>query len=220
MNKFEIVKNESVRINGVELYRIRALIDFGDVCAGEFGGYIQHERNLSQSGNAWVYGNAMVSDNALVSGSAQVYGDALVQGNAQIFGDARVYGNAWVRGDALVSGSAQVYGDAWVQGNAQIFGDARVYGDSWVRGDALVTNIHCIVWFSNVGTGFGTLTVYCGKTELLATRGCFYGTLDEFCAESAKHHTDQIKREYGLLAEMARLRLSSEQNKISGVVHE
>ena len=184
MNKFEIVKNESVRINGVELYRIRALIDFGDVCAGEFGGYIQHERNLSQSGNAWVYGNAMVSDNALVSGSAQVYGDALVQGNAQIFGDARVYGNAWVRGDALV------------------------------------TNIHCIVWFSNVGTGFGTLTVYCGKTELLATRGCFYGTLDEFCAESAKHHTDQIKREYGLLAEMARLRLSSEQNKISGVVHE
>ncbi|MDO4657941.1 MAG: hypothetical protein Q4A85_08975, partial [Kingella sp. (in: b-proteobacteria)] len=66
MNKFEIVRSDSININDVDLYRIRALIDFGDVCTGDFGGYIQHEKNLSQSGNAWVYGNARVYDDAQV----------------------------------------------------------------------------------------------------------------------------------------------------------
>ena len=50
----------------------------------------------------------------MVSGNALVYGDALVSGNA------RVYGNAWVYGDALVSGNARVYGDALVSGNARV----------------------------------------------------------------------------------------------------
>ena len=172
MSKFEIVENDSICVKGVVLYRIRALIDFGDVRAGELGGYIQKKENLSQVGNAWVYD------------------------------DARVYGNA------------QIYDDAWICGDAQVCDDAWVYGNAWVSGDARVANKHCIVWFSNVGTEFGTLTVYCGKTELLATRGCFYGTLDEFCAKSAVHHNKQTKNEYSLLAEMARLRLTGEQNKI------
>ncbi len=154
MSKFEIVRSDSININDVDLYRIRALIDFGDVCAGDFGGYIQHEKNLSQSGDAWVYD------------------------------DARVYGNA------------------------------QVYGNARVSGDARVANKHCIVWFSNVGTEFGTLTVFCGKEELLATRGCFSGTLDDFCEKSAQVHSGQIRREYELLADMARLRLGTAQAEI------
>ena len=43
--------------------------DFGAVHAGDVGGYIECERNLSQDDNAWV------SDNALVCGDACVYGN-------------------------------------------------------------------------------------------------------------------------------------------------
>ena len=61
---------------GRKLYRIKALIDFGNVKAGDLGGYIESEKNLSHNDNCWVYGNARV------------------YGNAEVFGNARVYGNA------------------------------------------------------------------------------------------------------------------------------
>lgn len=35
-----------------QLYRIKALIDFGDVKAGDLGGFVEKEENLSHSGNA------------------------------------------------------------------------------------------------------------------------------------------------------------------------
>ena len=96
-------------------------------------------------------------------------------------------GNAWVSGNARVSG------------NAQVSSNARVYSDK------------DLVWFSKVGTEQGTLTVYKSKDgSLLATRGCFSGTVDEFLAKSAKVHNDRIKREYLLLIEVAKSRLLGE----------
>ena len=105
MKKFELTNEFIVDISGVKLFRIKALIEFGNVKAGDLGGYIEKEENLSHMGNAWVSGNARVS------------------------GDAQVFGNAWVSGNARVSGDAQVFGDARVSGDAQVFGDARVSGD-------------------------------------------------------------------------------------------
>lgn len=86
VKKFKLTSEFIVDISGVKLFRIKALIEFGNVKAGDLGGYIEKEENLSHMGNAWVSGNAQVS------------------GDAQVFGDARVSGNAWVSGDARVSG--------------------------------------------------------------------------------------------------------------------
>ena len=83
MKKFELT-SEFVTFLGKKLFRIKALVSFGDVKEGELGGLVEKEENLDQSGNAWV------------SGDARVYG------NARVYGDARVYGNAWVSGDARV----------------------------------------------------------------------------------------------------------------------
>ena len=64
--KYELT-NESITLdNGTKLYHIRALRDFGNVKAGEIGGYVQGENNLSQEGDAWVYGDARVSGDAEV----------------------------------------------------------------------------------------------------------------------------------------------------------
>ena len=192
--KYELLKNNTITApNGKTLYRIKALIDFGVVVAGSLGGYIEKEDNLTHTGNAWVYGDA------------RVYGDAEVSGNARVYGDALVYDNAWVYGSAEVYGDALVYGNARVYGNAWVYGDARVYGDAEVSGNA------DLVWFSKVGTEQGTLTVYKSKDgSLLATRGCFSGTVDEFLAKSAKVHNERIKREYRLLIEVAKSRLLGE----------
>lgn len=77
MKKFELTAESKINIFGKKLFRIKALIPFGDVEEGETGGWIEKEENLEQSsGNAWVYGNAEVYGNARVSGNAEVSGNA------------------------------------------------------------------------------------------------------------------------------------------------
>ena len=71
-SKFELLLDDTVESFGIKLFRIRALISFDNVKAGDVGGYIEKEENLSESGNAWVYGNARVYGNAEVSGDARV----------------------------------------------------------------------------------------------------------------------------------------------------
>lgn len=88
MKKFELTSEFITNIFGTKLFRIKALIEFGNVKAGELGGFVEKEENLNHEGNAWVYGNAEVY------GNARVYGNAWVYGNARVCDDARVYGNA------------------------------------------------------------------------------------------------------------------------------
>ena len=60
MNKYKILEDQYVEVCGKKLYRVQALKDFGGVKAGDTGGYIENESNLSQSGNAWVSDDARV----------------------------------------------------------------------------------------------------------------------------------------------------------------
>ena len=82
MKKFELTTEFITNMFGKKLFRIKALVEFGNVKAGELGGYVEKEENVSQDGNAWVSGDARVS------GNAEVYGDAWVSGNARVSGDA------------------------------------------------------------------------------------------------------------------------------------
>ena len=75
MRKFELTTDTKMFL-GRKLFRIKALISFGNVKAGDVGGYIEKEENLSQFGDAWVSGDAKVFGNAKVSGDALVFGDA------------------------------------------------------------------------------------------------------------------------------------------------
>ncbi|MDO5399306.1 MAG: hypothetical protein Q4G33_15435, partial [bacterium] len=65
MKKFELTTESKINWFGRTLFRIKACKSFitatGDeVKAGDLGGYIEMESNLSQSGKAWVYSNAEV----------------------------------------------------------------------------------------------------------------------------------------------------------------
>ena len=72
--KYELTDEFVELLNDRKLYRIKALVSFGVVVAGQLGGFVESEENLDQS----------------LSGDAQVYGDAWVYGNAQVYGNARV----------------------------------------------------------------------------------------------------------------------------------
>ena len=101
MKKYELTDKTKV-IADVTLHRIRVLIDIPEhnVKAGDLGGWIEAERNLSQKGAAWV------ADSARVMDSARVTDTALVMGSAWVTGKARVTDSARVMGTALVTNSA------------------------------------------------------------------------------------------------------------------
>ena len=127
MRKYKLTSETiSVVCNGAEitLHRIQALRDFGDIKAGDLGGFIEKESNLSQDGNCWVY------DTAKVYGDAKIFGNALVDDNAKVFGYAEVHGCAKVSNNAEVYGNTDVYGNAKIYGNAEVSGSSKVCGDT------------------------------------------------------------------------------------------
>ena len=174
MKKFELTSDFKMYL-GMKLFRIKALVDFGNVKAGDLGGYIEKEKNLSHNGNAWV------------SGNAQVYGDA------RVCGDAQVYDNAWVYGNAWVSGNAQVYGDAWVSGNARVYDNARVSGNA------------DILQITGLGTEHRPTTVFRAEDGIKVACGCFFGDLGQFRERVKNTRTGKVQEEYLKFAELVEI---------------
>ena len=139
MKKYELTE-ETIKINkNKTLYRIKALRDFGDVKAGDLGGYVESEKNLSQEGDCWIYDKAKVFGSAVVYNKAEVYDSAEVFGSAEVFDSAQVYGFAQVSDSAEVFGNASVSCYAEVFGNASVSGSALVYNKAQVSGSAMVS---------------------------------------------------------------------------------
>ncbi len=175
--KYEMTDDAKI-VHGRRLHRIKALRDFdpeikalgdfGHVKAGELGGWIQSDKNLSHEGTAWVFGNACVMDLALVEDDACVCDSAMISEAARISGIANVKdyaivtncatisdwvtirdrafvgGNAKIEGGVCVYGGASVYEDAHISGDARLFGDAYVYGKTRIFGYALVGGRACV----------------------------------------------------------------------------
>ena len=232
MKKFELTE-EFKMVMGRKLFRIKALVDFSDVKAGDLGGFVEKEENLDHDGNAWVggnacvrgnawirgdawvgenacvEGNARVGENARVEGSARVRGDALVGENARIGGNALVGENARVRGDACVGENARVRGFACVEGNACVGGNARVRRNAWIRGDADYTTI------KGFGSEFRTTTFFRQKDGTIGVVcGCFCGNIKLF-REKVKntHGTTKFAKEYLMIADLMEMHFDKEENK-------
>ena len=202
--KYEL-SNITIEFNGVTLYRIKALKDFSDVKAGDLGGWVEKEDNLSQSGDAWiggdakVYGNAVVCDNAKVFGKAKVHDNAFVCDNAWVYDYAQVYGRAKVFGNAVVYGYAWVYDHADVYCHAMAFGNAEICGNAFVRGyaeicgDAVVKNNEDYIVFKNFWSS-GRHFTWTRSNNMLKV-GCFYGTGKELIGKAYKD-SEKSGKEY------------------------
>lgn len=202
MNKYELTE-ESIDYDGRKLFRIKALVNFGNVSKGELGGFIESKDNLSNlNGNAWVHENAMVYDGARVYGDAKIYGyakiyenakvcgDARVRDIAKIYGNARIYGNAEIRGEAriydeafvygnvCIYGNARIYGNAWVYGNSEVNDDAEIYGYAKISGNAKIVDAHASIYSSDHALQIGAIGSRCDVTNFFRTT---YGKIWVIC---------------------------------------
>ena len=180
MKKYKLT-TETLQFAGRTLHRIKAVKDFDSIKAGEFGGWIENEKNLSQDDNAWIYGDAMVFDNA------EVYGNANVSDYAKVYGNAEVYGNA------NISDYANVFGNAEVYDYANVSDYAKVYGNAAIKGDAKVHDAVDYIVFKNFWSSgrYFTWTSSNNKWSV----GCFYGTGEELI-KKAYADSEKSGREY------------------------
>jgi hypothetical protein len=102
--------------------RVIAVRDFSDVKAGDVGGWVEGEHNLSHDGDCWIYDDARVSEQACVRQ------DAVVMHDAQMFGRAVAFQNA------VVCNEAMACDDVRLGTNAILWRDEIAHGDVIITG--------------------------------------------------------------------------------------
>ncbi|MCE0824876.1 YdcK family protein [Buttiauxella sp. A2-C2_NF] len=162
MNKYQLMGDARLHdylVDGtkqqVKLWQVVALCDFSDVKAGQLGGWIENEDNLSQQGHCWIYGHESV-----VFGGSCVTEDAQIHGSSTLCHQAHVSGKSFVE-QSLISGECRIFDAARILNGSQviavrgltaddnkllqIYGNAtinasRVVHQAQVFGNALVNN--------------------------------------------------------------------------------
>lgn len=118
MKKYEFTGNTKVVPQptilddySITIREIRAIRDLAThgVRAGDVGGWIENEENLSHEGDCWVGKDAYVYDRS------EVVGDALVV-CSKISGGAHIGGNAYVQDSQILGKNSSIVDDAYVRG--------------------------------------------------------------------------------------------------------
>lgn len=124
--KFSLLEDEYKYLeDGTKVYRIMARSQIngpaGIVYPGQVGGFVEHEKNLDNFTQSWIYD------------------DSVVCGNAYVRGRSAVMWNSVVRDNALVTNNVLIK-KSHICDNAVICGYARV-SDSLVGNDAVIGNL-------------------------------------------------------------------------------
>ena len=100
--KYKLVKNDAIKVAHKTLYRIKALRSFNTINnmyinAGDLGGYVESEDNLSQEDNCWIFDNSIVMDRCTVSDGS------VVLNNSKLVYDTHLLDCSKVDNSTLVS---------------------------------------------------------------------------------------------------------------------
>lgn len=158
--KYELVVNDTiVAEEGLTLYRIKALRDFGNVSKGDLVGYVQSEENLSHDGDCWIYDEAKayqnskvlddatmfdkseLKDNAFIGRRTTLENYAYVSGNSELFGNIRVIDSVRIlenvsieSPNALISGTTCLYGNTEIKGEVVLSEDNEIGDNTFIFG--------------------------------------------------------------------------------------
>ncbi len=152
-NKYELTQETKVMPTGETVYRIKALRDFDTIYkpvkAGDLGGWVQSEENLSQDGNCWLFDEATGYQDSHRSGDSVGYGNSRQYGNSWQYGYSQQYGASsqfgWSRqfgssqqyDNSQQYGASRQYGESQQSGNSRQYGESRQYVKSRQYGDSL-----------------------------------------------------------------------------------
>ena len=148
MKKYELIKETETCYKRRIVYRIRALKDFSDIKAGDVGGWVCSENNLSQEGDCWiydearclddarVYDNAMMFDNAIMFGNSVMYDNAVMLNNSIMYDNSKMFNKAKMYDNAIMCNNARVYDNAKMYDNAIMYDNAEMYNNAIMFGNA------------------------------------------------------------------------------------
>jgi len=210
MKKYEIVQAmQELHSMNHKIFRIRALRDFSDVKAGDLGGFVESEMNLSHSGNCWVYNDAVVAGEGRVREDAIVKDTAAVEGSA--YYSAVIQDRAFVGVGTSVCGTVKdnafLYGFAFVATHAEVGGNnTRLSHSANIGIGGRIKSSNDYIVFSNVGSSNAVLTAYRTDSGIGCHRGCFDGTLEEFADKvNIVYGSSKIGRQYKSIIETIKI---------------
>lgn len=229
---------ETMRFDGVMLHRIKALKDFGNVEAGELGGWVESEKNLSQKGNCWIainakayanayiYGNAILTWNAIACENTSIYGNAFIsdesvtRGFTHLYGNVEVYGKSVIDGDAKLFGNvkvinakvvdAEVYNNAIICDGAYVHGHIKIDGRAFISEGAEVCKKDDYIVFKNFWSSGRHFTWTRSNNKWHV--GCFCGTGEELI-KKAYQDSEKSGREYERVVRYVESILADEQKE-------
>lgn len=235
--KYKLTK-ETMCFDGVTLHRIQAIKDFGDITAGEHGGWVESERNLSQEGNCWInmeakaYGYAEICDNAVLTcgaiacenstigndtfvtdesvirGFTYLFGNVEVSGKSVIDGYARLHGHVMVIGAKVID--AEVYGNVVICDGAYIHGCIKIDGNAYISNGAEVCKTDDYIVFKNFWSSGRHFTWTRSNNKWHV--GCFRGTGEELI-KKAYQDSEKSGREYERVVRYVESILADEQKE-------
>ncbi|MCB0801774.1 MAG: hypothetical protein KDB74_01635, partial [Flavobacteriales bacterium] len=98
MKKYELT-DETIEFEGRKLYRIKALKDIPSigVKAGDLGGFVESEYNLSQERDCWIFDDAKAKDKSYVCDNSRMYGNSSMRDYSSMCDNSCMYGNSSMR---------------------------------------------------------------------------------------------------------------------------
>lgn len=233
--KYKLTK-ETMCFDGVTLHRIQAIKDFGDVTAGEHGGWVESERNLSQKGNCWInmeakaYGYAEICDNAVLTNGAIACGNSIIGNDTSVTdesvirGFTHLFGNVEVSGKSVIDGYAKLYGHVMVIGakiidaevcdnvvicdGAYVHGHIKINGNAYISNGAEVRKTDDYIVFKNFWSSGRHFTWTRSNNKWHV--GCFRGTGEELI-KKAYQDSEKSGREYERVVRYVESILADEQ---------
>lgn len=165
MRKYILSSKEKKKVDGIILYRIKAVKTFfltngTRIEAGTYGGFVENEKNLSQEDSCWILNDAMAYGFAKVMDDAILCDFSIAKDEAIVYGDAIMTGNSVIQNKAILGRHGEVHDRAIVKDIATIFGIIK--GHSCVFGNAIVGKDATVKDFSSVGNNI----VLKGNTEI------------------------------------------------------
>ena len=181
------------------LYRIRALKDFSDVKAGDLGGWVETEYNLSQEGNCWIYDEAKCMDNARMYHNSAMYNNSVMCDFSEMHGcsemhnysamydnsrmyncsamyhNSRMYNDSKMYNYSTMFDNSAMYNNAVMLDNSKMFENSRMYRNSRLKNKEnlygkLVTKVDRFIEINNTGGRIVTGVLKDGK--ILYNIGC------------------------------------------------
>jgi hypothetical protein len=208
-------------------YQIKALKDFADVRIGDLGGYVNHEHNLSQKGNCWLYDNTKMYGNSEMFNNARMYNNSEIHDNAVMYGNSIMHDNAKMFNNAIMYDSTTMYSNTKMYDNSEMWDNAKIYGNATMLNNArmldnsemwddskLKTSLYGILFgdielkrqkdikvISHIGRSNLKLTLIRYKGIIYASKKYFKGTLKELIEKDKKENN----KHYDNIEEIAKL---------------